>query len=145
MVRSIGIVLVILGLIAQPLVAAVPTPMVGESPHSHITSDSAVLIHAMDHQGGQDVEQPSETHCHESTTHESTTIAISAPSELCDNCDKDCCMNGNCASSCVVSGAAAIQKSLVNTDLLRSASVAIFSGACVSRPPSRIFHPPKYT
>lgn len=136
MIRSIGIVLVIWGLIVQPLMAATPSPVAGGSPHFLVASDSGVEAHAMEHHGDQDVEEPSKAPCHKNATDD-------ASSESCDHCNNDC-MNGICASSCVISGAAAFQQSSVNLDLLSSTSVAASSGARAYGLPSRIFHPPKH-
>lgn len=136
MIRLIGIALVIWGLIAQPLMAAMPAPMTGDSSHSAEMVDSGVMAHPMGHYGAQDAEEQSKAPCHEKTTD-------SASSESCDNCDMDC-MNGICVSSCVMSGAAAFQKSSVNLDLFSSSLVAAFSGARAYGLPSRIFHPPKH-
>lgn len=136
MIRLIGIALIIWGLIAQPLMAAVPAPVTDESSHSIAMADSGVMAHAMGHHGDQDVEGSSEASCHDNATD-------SAASESCDNCDMDC-MNGICASSCVISGAAAFQKSSVNFDLFSSSLVAAFSEARAYGLPSRIFHPPKH-
>jgi hypothetical protein len=135
MFRSIGIVLVIWGLIAQPLMAAMPAPMTDDSSHSLIMADSSIEASAMAHHGNQ--EEPSKAPCHENTTD-------TASSESCDNCDIDC-MNGICASSCVISGAAAFQKSSINLDLFSSTLGAASSGARAYGLPSRIFHPPKHT
>jgi hypothetical protein len=136
MIRSIGIVLVVWGLIVQPLMAAMPVLMADDSPHFSITSDSGVVAHAMGHHGDQDVEEPSKASCHKNATDD-------ASSESCDNCNNDC-MNGICAPSCVISGAATFQQSSVNLDLLSSTSVAVSSGARAYGLPSRIFHPPKH-
>ena len=136
MIRSISIVLVIWGLIVQPLMAAMPAPMADDSPHSYITSDSSAVAHAKGHHGDENVEEPSKAPCHENAT----DVASSEP---CDNCEMDC-TNGICASSCVVSGAAALPNSSVNLDFLSSSSVAAISRARTYRLPSRIFHPPKH-
>jgi len=136
MIRSIGIVLVIWGLIAQPLLAAMPAPMTDNSPRSLITTDSSAAVHSIGHHGNQNVAKSSKAPCHENTTDDSS-------SEACDNCGMDC-MNGSCVSSCVISGAAALQKSTLNFDLLSSSLVAASSGARAYGLPSRIFHPPKH-
>ena len=57
MFRSIDIVLVIWGLIAQPLMAAMPAPMTDDSSHSLIMADSSIAASAMAHHGNQ--EEPS--------------------------------------------------------------------------------------
>jgi hypothetical protein len=136
MIRLVGIVLVILGLIVPPLMAAMPAPMTDESSHSIAMADSGVMAHAMGHHGDQDIEDSSEASCHDNATD-------SATSESCHNCDMDC-VNGICASSCVMSGATALQKSSVDLDLFSSSLVAASSGARAYGLPSRIFHPPKH-
>ncbi len=132
MIRSVGIVMVVWGLIVQPLMAA----MLTESSQSIAVVDSGVIEHVMAHHGDQDAEEQSKALCHEKTTD-------SASSESCDNCDMDC-MSGICASSCVMSGATAFQKSSVNLDLFSSSLVAAPSRARAYGLPSRIFHPPKH-
>ncbi len=132
MIRSVGIVMVVWGLIVQPLMAA----MLTESSQSIAVVDSGVIEHVMAHHGDQDVEDSSEASCHDNATD-------SATSESCDNCDMDC-MNGICASSCMMGGAIAFQKSSVNLDLFSTSFVAAFSGARAYGLPSRIFHPPKH-
>ncbi|MFT6052817.1 MAG: hypothetical protein ACI9B9_002472 [Halioglobus sp.] len=120
MVRIIGIALVILGLIAQPLLAAVPDSMpIGES-------DQAVTAS----------EQPSEMPCHEAVSPET------AP-EMCSGCDNDCA-NGACASACSLSMVATLSPSLFTFKLLSCARQTDYSGALVQEFPSRIFHPPKH-
>ncbi len=99
--------------------AAMPAPMTDDSSHSLIMADSSIAASAMAHHGNQ--EEPSKAPCHENTTD-------TASSESCDNCDIDC-MNGICASSCVISGAAAFQKSSINLDLFSSTLRAASSGA----------------
>ena len=137
MIRSIGIVLIIWGLIVQSLMAAMPAPITDDSSQqSPVIVDSGVMTHVMGHHGGQGAEESASPPCHENTTDP-------ASSESCDNCDMDC-MNGICASSCVISGVAALQKSSVNLDLFSSSLVAVSSGARAYGLPSRIFHPPKH-
>ena len=128
MMRSVGIVMIVWGLIVQPLMAA----MLTESSQSIAVVDSGVIEHVID----QDVEDLLEASCHDNATD-------SATSESCDNCDIDC-MNGICASSCMMGGAIAFQKSSVNLDLFSTSFVAAFSGARAYGLPSRIFHPPKH-
>ncbi len=132
MIRSIGTVLVIWGLIFQPLLAAMPAPMAGNSLHSLMALDFNVVPHAMENHGDQSVEKLSKVPCHESGNGDGL-------SESCDNCDMDC-VTGICASSCMICGAAAFQKSLDNS----SSFAAAFSGARAYGLPSRIFHPPKH-
>ena len=139
MIRSIGIVLVLWGLIAQPLMAAMPASMADNSPrpHSSMASGFNAVARVMGHHDDQNIEEPSKAPCHENAIDD-------ASSEPCNNCDMDC-MNGICASSCVGSGAVAFQKSSVNLDLLGSTLVAAFSGVRAHNEfPSRIFHPPKH-
>ncbi len=128
MIRYVGIVLVIWGLIVQPLMAAMSVPITDGSFHSVELMGSGV----MGHHGDQDTDEQSKTPCLEKTI----------DSESCNNCDTDC-MDGICASSCVINGAAALQKSSVNLDLFSSSLVAASSGARAYGLPSRIFHPPK--
>ncbi len=137
MIRLIGIAIVVWGLIVQPLMAAMLAPMADDMSHSPIMMDSGVMAHDMGHHSDQNVEELSKASCHENATDDPS-------SGSCDNCDMDC-MNGICASSCVISGAAAFQKSSINLDLFSSTLGAASSGARAYGLPSRIFHPPKHT
>ncbi|MGJ8687438.1 MAG: hypothetical protein ACSHWQ_08155 [Spongiibacteraceae bacterium] len=132
MIRLIGIVFVIWGLITQPLMASMSAPMTDSNPHSSMAADSYTMPHAMEHHGDQATGDVSKAPCHENSA------------ELCDNCDTDC-INGVCASSCGASGAAVLQKSLVNLHLLGSTLLAPFFAAPTYGLPARIFHPPKHT
>ncbi len=136
MIRLIGIGLVIWGLIVQPLMAAMPAPMMDDSSRSAGMVDSGVMAHSIGHHDDKDTKEQSKAPCHEKTTN-------SASSESCENCDMDC-MNAICASSCVMSGATAFQKSSVTIHLFNSSLVAESSGARAYALPSRIFHPPKH-
>lgn len=137
MIRSILIMLFIWGLIAQPLLAAMPTPMKDNSPRSLITTDSSAAVHSIAHHGNQNVEKSSKAPCHENTTDDSS-------SEASDNCDMGC-KNGHCVCCYVTSGASAIQKWSISLDLSGSTLVLAYSGARAYGLPSRIFHPPKHT
>ena len=134
MIRSVGVFLVIWGLIVQPLMAGMSAPMADNSPHSSIASDSGGVAHAMRRHDDK------MSNNHRATCHENAADDVS--SEPCDNCGMGC-MNGTCASCCAVIGAAVIWDSSVNLDLLSSSFVAVFTGARAHRLPSRIFHPPK--
>lgn len=124
MIRMLGIALVILGLIAQPLMAAMPDSMpMGD------TSSSM----SMDHSGG---DQPSQAPCHETTTDQVAPMS-------CTDCDSDCA-NGACASACSLSALAVLIPVLPKFEHLSAVLVVGPSGALVHALPSRIFHPPKH-
>jgi len=132
MIRLIGIALVIWGLIAQPLMAAVPVSTADDHPRTTMSSDADAMPHNMEHHSGQSSGETSEIPCHENVA-----------DETCDNCETEC-MDGVCGSPCASSGAAALQKSSVNLDLFSSSLVAASSGARAYGLPSRIFHAPKH-
>ena len=133
MIRLIGIALVILGLIAQPLMAAVPVLSMDGDPCTTMSSDVDSMSRNMEHHNNQSSGEMSKTPCHEDVS-----------DETCNNCEMEC-MDGMCGSSCVSSGAAAFQKLSVNLDLFSSSLVAASPGARAYGLPSRIFHPPKHT
>lgn len=132
MIRPIGIALVIWGLIAQPLVAAVPVSMADGNSPAAMSSDADAMSHNMEHPSSQGSGEMTKTPCHESVA-----------DETCDDCEAEC-LDGMCGSPCVSSGAAVLQKSSVNLDLFSSSLVAVSSGAPAYGLPSRIFHPPKH-
>jgi len=136
MIRSIGIVLVIWGLIVQPLMAAMPETLTDDTAPYSMAVDADGMANANGHHAAQDTGQSSKAPCHEKETD-------NASSESCDNCDSDC-MGGICGTACVISGAAAIQKSVNNFNLDSSITISSFSGARAYGLPSRIFHPPKH-
>jgi hypothetical protein len=137
MIRSIGIVLVIWGLIVQPLMAAMPMTMTDHSTHSTMVSDSSVMDHASGHHGtAQNVGEPSKAPCHEKTTDDTSSGSH-------NNCVFDC-GTGFCASSCVSGGVATFQNPVINLCLQGSTLASSIRGACTRGLPSRIFHPPKY-
>jgi hypothetical protein len=136
MVRIIGIALVILGLIAQPLMAAMPDSMpIGES-LSSISTDRFDLDIGMSDHGAMGTDQPSQAPCHETATED--TVPMS-----CTDCDSDCA-NGACASACSLSTIAVLTQSLLKFEQLSAVRVVGASGALVQGLPSRIFHPPKH-
>ncbi len=139
MIRSIGIVLIIWGLIAQPLMAVVPASMVDDNSQSSTAPDANAVANTVPnvigHHDGHDVEERSKAPCHGNDTDDAST-------ETCDNCDKDC-MNGACVSSCVINGAPAFHHSSIDLDLLSSPPITAPFGARAYGLPSRIFHPPK--
>lgn len=134
MVRSIGMLLIIWGLITQPLMAALTEPMTDNSSLS-VVANVDVAGHAMGHHGDPNVDDSSITPCHDS-------VAAEGPTEPCDNCGNDCA-DVNCATSCAMSGAVAVQKPLVNIDRLVSVLASVFPEVRAYGTPSRIFHPPK--
>ena len=128
---SIVIVIVIWGLIVQPLMAAVmPVKMMTDNTHS-----SMVVAMAADAAKSPEIFQKAS--CHEIRADESSP-------KHCDQCDNNC-VNASCASSCVAgSSVAAIQKLPVNFGLKGTTVVTIINGARIFGLPSRIFHPPKH-
>jgi len=143
MIRFVSIVIVILGLVVQPLMAAaMPTTMMrgSDSTHSSMVADIAMSNQADGHhdESSLTIEDSSKAPCHEISPDGSS-------SKHCDNCD-DSCASGPCASSCPVgSSPAAFQKLSANLGLNGSTLVIPTNGARSYGLPSRIFHPPKHS
>jgi hypothetical protein len=136
MIRLIGIALVILGLVAQPLLAAVPDSMVVSGAQSSGLLNTADSDHDMIDHSAMGADQSSQAPCHESSAEEIS----SAP---CENCEVNCA-DGMCASDCSLSGVALIHQLLVNLDSSSATRVVGITGALVEGLPARIFHPPKH-
>ena len=143
MIRFVSIVIVIWGLVIQPLMAAaMPTKMMTDSTHSSMVVDRVadvdISVYAGNHDGSaQSLGDSPKASCHEKSADESS-------SEHCDKCG-DNCANGPCATSCVVgSGVAAFQKISINLDLNSNTLVITTIEARIYGLPSRIFHPPKH-
>lgn len=136
MFRMFAIAVIIFGLIAQPLMAAMPDSMPnGEtssslsmhSPNLHIdTSDQDITVS----------DQASQTPCHQVTDDQTAPIS-------CANCDNGC-TNGACASACSMGAIAVLIPSLLTFERTSAGRVIAASIALVHRAPSRIFHPPKH-
>ena len=141
MIRFVSIVIVMWGLIIQPLVAAaMPAKMMtdADSTHSSMVADIDMSAHANGHHDNSSptVEDSSKAPCHEKSSDGDS-------SEHCDNCD-DSCAGGPCASSCSVGSSAAFQKISANLALNGNTLVTTATGAHSFGLPSRIFHPPKH-
>ena len=136
MIRLLGIALVILGLIAQPLMAAVPDSTAVSDAQSSALIDTADSDHGMIDHSAMGTDQPSQAPCHESSTKEIS----SAP---CENCEVNCA-DGMCASACSISGAALTHQLLVNLASPSATRVVGTTGALVEGLPAPIFHPPKH-
>ncbi len=144
MIRFVSIVIVIWGLIFQPLMAAViPAKMMTDNtPHSSMVADRVAgvdtSIHAEHHDDiVQSLGDSPKASCHEKSADEPS-------SKHCDNCDNNCA-NGSCATSCVAgSSVAAVHNLLLNISLNGRTFAMTTNGACIYRLSSRIFHPPKH-
>lgn len=137
MIHYISMVLVIWGLIVQPLSAAIPVQM-DHSTHYTKSSDTGRMAYPDGyHNSALNAGESSRFPCHENAVDEPS-------SEICDNCDINCA-NGLCASSCVVSGAVAVQNSGIKLDLKGRPPVTTSPGARTFGLPSPIFHPPKHS
>jgi hypothetical protein len=126
MVRLIGIGLLILGLIVQPLMAAVPDA----KPVSDASSSMS-----MDHSrpdGAHETVAP----CHEMAAEQAAPMPCAA-------CDDDCA-GGACASVCSPGTLALLPPTLFNVDSFTAVQVAVAGEAPLQGLPSRIFHPPKH-
>lgn len=136
MLRMFAIALVILGLVAQPLMAAMPDSMPISDASSVMSMDhSNPDVGKIDHDsmvGDQSPEAP----CHE-------TIAKDTSPMPCTGCDSDC-ESGSCASACSFGTVAVLNQSNFKVERLSAVRVVDVSGALVQELPSRIFHPPKH-
>lgn len=143
MIRLVSIVIVIWGLVIQPLVAtAIPTNMARDNGSAHlpIIADVTISVHAdgQNDDSSLAMENSSKAPCHEKSPEE-------ASPEHCDNCD-DNCANGSCSSSCTMgSSPTAFQKISADLGLNSSSLIITTNGAISHRLPSRIFHPPKHS
>lgn len=156
MIRFVGMLIVIWGLIIQPLMAATmpakktPTKMMTESTLSaagmvfdigmvvDLAADLEASVSTDGHHDNHPISSGAESKapCHEN--------ADESSSEHCDQCG-DNCTSGLCATSCVVgSGVAAFQKILLNLSLNHNTLVSTSAETCSYEHPSRIFHPPKH-
>lgn len=138
MTRLICIVVVLWGLIVQPLMAAMPVSMLdNDGLASHPVLDIDVERGATKHQGDMDIGDGSNAPCHGDTSTET-------PPRHCENCDVDC-LNGVCASSCVTGSVAVLQLLTIKFDLFSCSFESAGAGARTHGLPSRIFHPPKHS
>jgi len=146
MIRSLGIMLVILGLIFQPLVAAMPVAPEETNLHSSMSSSSDAVPSSMAHMTRSANEAMTKMRCHK---HKSAIdIADEPGSKCCDDCVM-ACMAGSCATSCTTSctssGMLISHKfsQLVVPQQHRSlVLVAVEPPIRVSSP---IYHPPRYS
>ncbi|WP_339672754.1 hypothetical protein [Dasania marina] len=144
MIRFVSIIIVIWGLIVQPLMAAVmPVKMMMDSPHRSVpvdrlidmAADVDISAHTEYYQDAvPSLVAAAKMHCHEKSADDSS-------SEHCDKCGDNCA----CATSCVVgSGVAAFQTLPVNLVLNSHAQIISAIELRSYALPSRIFHPPKH-
>jgi hypothetical protein len=132
MIRMYGIALMIVGLIVQPLMAAMP---VCETSLSMSVHHSVLNVDRSD-QVTTRGDEPSQAPCHD--------IAADQVAPMpCNDCDSDCA-NGACASASSLSALAVIIPSLLKFERLSAVRVNSASGELVHGLPSRIFHPPKH-
>ncbi len=136
MVRIIGIALVILGLLAQPLLAAVPdyTPFNNTSAPAPMEHDNEATG-KYDH-NAMNGDQATKPPCHEAAAEEAAPMS-------CTDCESDC-TSGACASACSLGTLVLLNESSLNFEHLTAVRVISASGALVQALPSRIFHPPKH-
>lgn len=136
MLRMFGIALVILGLVAQPLMAAMPDSMPISDALSVMSMDhSNPDVGRTDH-GSMGGDQSPEAPCHE-------TVAKDISPMPCTDCDSDC-VSGSCASACSFGTVAVLNQSSFKVERPSTVRVVDASGALVQELPSRIFHPPKH-
>lgn len=109
MIRFVSIVIVIWGLIVQPLLAAaMPAKLIIDSTHSSMAVDLVAGLETSVHAGHHDDTAKSlgvsqKAPCHKKSADDSS-------SEHCDKCDDDF-VCGSCAASCVVgSSVSAVHK-----------------------------------
>ena len=135
MLHKIVTALMIWGLILQPLMAAVPGPMLADSSSTAVVVDrdnNMAAHHAMSD------DSASPPPCHE--------MVDEVPDSMeCANCD-DGCASGACASSCSFSAPTILGQTLALTRLAGQSPVRAVatSDALVQGLLTRIFHPPKH-
>lgn len=132
MQRKIVIVLMIWGLIAQPLAAAVLDFMPATNSTLSVMADGDSTLTG--HHAMSDVETTNSP-CHE-------TADQAQASMDCADCD-DGCANGACASSCLFSSPAVMSQVVSMHGCNSHARVIGINDALVQGIPPRIFHPPK--
>jgi len=140
LIRLVGIVLVIWGLIFQPLMAGMPTNMANDRTVIEVALDSGVANHigeSLSHHEHSIQTAKSLQYHHQVSDNES-------PTENCDNCDIDCLDTGMCASSCIFGGAGL---NLVLNFQLDRQNVMPFSEIPENHHsgiPSYIYNPPRF-
>lgn len=133
MIRFISIFFIIWGLVAQPLVTAMPVDIESDKTQSSDIFTAPFTANDSQHNANQNAaEQPP---CHEKKVSESSK-------EPCEHCNSDC-IAGLCGGSCLISGVAAIQFSTSNIVLAGNTVVSTTTDECISKFPPCIFHPPK--
>jgi hypothetical protein len=136
MIRIIGIALVILGLIAQPLMAAMPHSMPTSDTSSSMSMDHPNLDAGLSDNVTMVSDQSFQAPCHEEAVDQTAPMP-------CIDCDGNCA-NGACASACSLGTVAALNQLILRFERLSAVRVVGTSGALVQGLPSRIFHPPKH-
>lgn len=141
MIRLIGLAILILGLIIQSMVVAVPVTMTNENHEPVASSESGVMPHDIHHR----IDQPSDKSSkHSEPCHQQKGSTTKAHSESCDMCDMQC-IDGMCATSCTSGGMVVFNNEQVNLSRLNKNLVC--HSLLISSPnrfPSLIFHPPKH-
>tara|TARA_R110002049_G_scaffold308839_2_gene514416 strand:- start:4854 stop:5258 length:405 start_codon:yes stop_codon:yes gene_type:complete len=133
MLHKIVTALMIWGLILQPLVAAVPGPMLADSSSTVVVVDSDNTMAAHHAMSDDNASTPP---CHE--------MVDEVPESMdCANCD-DGCASGACASSCSLSAPAILGQTLTRLAGQSPVRAIATSDALVQGLLTRIFHPPKH-
>lgn len=136
MIRIIGIAIVILGLVAQPLMAAMPNAMpIGEASPLMTKQTSNSDIELTDHDSMVG-DQSSGTPCHETAVKDTSPMS-------CTDCDSEC-VNGSCSCACSIGTVAVLNQVHLSFARLSAVRLVGASAALVQELPSRIFHPPKH-
>lgn len=131
--HKIVTVLMMWGLIIQPLAAAVPGPILADSSSAAVvvdTDNTMVAHHAMSD------DNASTPPCHEMVDEVTESMD-------CANCD-DGCASGACASSCSPSAPAILGQPLTRLAGQSPVRAVATSDALVQGLLTRIFHPPKH-
>lgn len=136
MVRIIGIALVIMGLIAQPLMAAVPDSLPLDTTSTLAPMDHSDVDAGKSNHSTMNGDQTTQTPCHETSAEEAAPMS-------CTDCDTECA-NGPCASACSLGTLVMLNETSLNVEHLSAVRVISTSGALIQALPSRIFHPPKH-
>jgi hypothetical protein len=136
LIHFVGVVLVVWGLIFQPLMAALPAQIANNNAHAVMVSDTGMSSHGdvLSPDIAKDTSELSIPPCHEESVDKSS-------SSNCDNCD---CEHGSCTSHCAAL-VVAIQKSTVTFELKRTTQKSALFEAPTLGLPYLLFHPPKHS
>ncbi len=141
MIRIAGIVAVTLGLIMQPLMAAIPVEIASQNADTTVDLAVGMSAHGGEH-GHHDTQNNNKLSgapCHEIS-------AENGPSPgTCGHCDTNCANSGICASSCFGGGAAVSGEVMAAPQQRITPAIVGNTERLDSGFLSLIYHPPKHS